>query len=168
MEPFAELYRQHIDEIYRFIYYKTSNKEVAEDLTAQTFMQALEHLSQFQQRPGARFSSWLYTIARNQVIDHYRRHKQTVDLDSVDPVSNAPTAGSLVDEHLQKDQVKTVLQMLPESDRELLQLRLWQDQSYSDIAKIIGVNQIAVRARYSRALKKFKQLFVELYSETYE
>lgn len=163
---FSVLYQEYIDEIYRFIYYKTSAKEVAEDLTSQVFMHALEHLNQFQYRPGARFSSWLYTIARHQVIDYYRKNHPTVNLEDVDPVAASETASVHVDQQLHKQRVHDILQQLPPSDKEVLQLRLWQEKSYSEIAQIIGANAVAVRARYSRAIKKFTKLYTERYGTT--
>lgn len=162
-KQFDTLYRAFVDEIYRFIYYKTSAKEVAEDLTAQVFMQALEHLARFQYQAGARFSSWLYTIARNQVIDYYRKQRSTANLEDIEPIVFAETASSTVDQNLQQQQVHTLLTRLPKVDQEILILRLWQEKSYSEIAQIMEINAVAVRARYSRALKKFKQLYTEHY-----
>lgn len=162
---FEVLYRAFVEDIYRFIYYKTSTKEVAEDLTAQVFMHALEHLSRFHYTPGARFSSWLYTIARNQVIDHYRQHHPADNLEDHDTVAQPETSSSQTDRKLEQERIQQVLNQLPPPDKELLQLRLWDDKSYLEIAQIVQSNVVAVRARYSRALKKFKQLYLQHYGQ---
>lgn len=160
---FDTLYRAFVEEIYRFVYYKTSTREVAEDLTAQVFTQALEHLGKFRYKAGARFSSWLYAIARNQVIDYYRRHHETVDLEAAEPIRHPGSAATEVDIKMQQEQVRVIMKALPSSDQELLQLRLWEEKDYAELALLLGSNVVAVRARYSRALKKFNQLYTQTY-----
>ena len=160
---FDTLYRAFIDEIYRFIYYKTSSQATAEDLTAQVFMHALEHISRFRYKPGARFSSWLYTIARNQVIDYYRKARPTAALEEVEPIGIPETSSTTVDQQFQQEQIQQLLQQLPKLDQEVLKLRLWQDKPYHEIAQIVRLNAVTVRARFSRALKKFKQLYTDRY-----
>lgn len=162
-QQFDALYRVYVDEIYRFISYKTNSREVAEDLTSQVFMQALEHLANFRYQAGARFSSWLYTIARHHVIDHYRKQRPVATLEEADPISVPETASSAVDQQFHQQRVQDILQLLPKDDQEILQLRLWQEKSYREIADILDVNAVAVRARHSRALKKFTKLYTDRY-----
>ncbi|MFA5995216.1 MAG: sigma-70 family RNA polymerase sigma factor [Patescibacteria group bacterium] len=162
---FDALYRVFIDEIYRFIFYKVTSKEVAEDLTAQVFMQALEHLIDFRYQTGARFSSWLYAIARNQVIDYYRKHHPTVELEVAEPIVQAEIAMATVDKNIEQRRVQEILRLLPLADQEILTLRLWQDKTYAEISRITASNVVAVRARYSRAVKKFKKLYMEQYAD---
>ena len=83
-EAFGVLYDQYHPQIYRFVFLKVSLKEDAEDLTHQVFMNALEHMSGYRHQ-GFPFSSWLYRIARNAVIDHYRTRKDKVRLEDADP-----------------------------------------------------------------------------------
>lgn len=163
---FDALYLAFIDDIYRFVFYKTTVKETAEDITAQVFMQALEHLNNFRYTPGAKFSSWLYAIARNKVIDHYRRQRDTVDLEAIEPLPVPETSTEQVDQHINQERVRSILQQLPPADQEILQLRLWQDRSYTEIAQTLGSNAIAIRARYSRAIKKFNTLYTKHYGQT--
>jgi len=163
---FDALYLAFIDDIYRFVYYKTSAKETAEDITSQVFMQALEHIHNFHYTPGARFSSWLYAIARNKVIDHYRRQRDTVDLETIEPLPAPETTTEQVDQHINQERVHALLQQLPPADQEILRLRLWQDKSYTEIAQILASNAVAVRARYSRAVKKFNTLYTKHYGQT--
>lgn len=163
LQKFNALYTAYLDEIYRFVFYKTSQKEVAEDITGQVFMQALERLHQFHYQPGARFSSWLYRIAHNQIVDYYRQRHDTVELEQAEPLASQETTTQTVDTHLQQDRVHLILNQLPAGDQTILQLRLWEDKSYHEIAQILQSNNIAVRARYSRALKKFNALYIKTY-----
>ncbi len=160
---FDALYMAYVNDIYRFIYYKTSHQPTAEDLTAQVFMQALEKLQQFHYQPGARFSSWLYQIAHNIIVDYYRKHKDTVDVELAESIGVAETTGQTVDEHLRAEQVQRILQTMSDDDQTILQLRLWEDKSYVAIAQIMHSNAVAIRARYSRAIKKFKTLYTQHY-----
>ena len=165
---FDALYRIFVDEIYRFIFFKTSSKEVAEDLTSQVFMQALEHISTFRYRLGARFSSWLYSIARNQVIDYYRKQHQTVPLEAAEPLAQVETASRSTDRAIEQEQIQAVIKELSPADQEILTLHLWQDKTYAEISRITASNAVAVRARFSRAVKKFKMQYNKYYSERYE
>ena len=83
-KAFGLLYDHYIPQIYRFIYLKVTNREEAEDLTHQVFMKAWQNINNYEER-GFQFSSWLYQISRNQVIDFYRQKKQYLDLEAVDP-----------------------------------------------------------------------------------
>lgn len=164
---FDSLYLAFVDEIYRFIYCRTGTKETAEDMTSQVFMQALEHIISFRYTPGARFSSWLYAIARNLVIDHYRKHRETVALEQIEPLPSAETASGAVDQSIDQARIRDVLHQLSSDDQEILQLRLWQDRSYREIAQIVQSNTVAVRARYSRALKRFNTHYTQRYGQAH-
>src|SRR6056297_2278284 len=74
LDSFNWLYERYIKKIYNFIYYKTMHQETAEDLTSQTFIKALNKINSFDSEQGT-FQAWLYKIARNTVIDHYRTQK---------------------------------------------------------------------------------------------
>lgn len=80
LEAFGFLYDNYIKKIYDFIYYKTHHQETAEDLTNATFMKALENIRKFNLQE-AYFPAWLYKIARNTVIDHYRTQKNHNNID---------------------------------------------------------------------------------------
>src|SRR5437588_759346 len=81
---FGALYDHYAPKIYRFIVVKVTLREEAEDLTHQVFMHAWLNIGSYK-RMGHPFSSWLYRIARNQVVDHYRTHKNAVSLEDYDP-----------------------------------------------------------------------------------
>ena len=81
-ELISRIYHRYVDGIYRFIYYKTYDKQTAEDLTSKTFLKAVEKIHTYDKNRGAD-SSWLYGIARNQVIDHFRINKQSVNIQDI-------------------------------------------------------------------------------------
>ena len=82
LSKFGELYDRYIDRIYKFIYLKTSDREIAEDITSDVFMKAMNSLSSLEvDKKDLNFKSWLYTIANNKVIDFYRTKKQSSDIE---------------------------------------------------------------------------------------
>src|SRR5271155_3376369 len=80
---FGLLYDHYQPMIYRFVVVKVGRREEAEDITHQVFMNAWQNVNDYRHR-GYPFSSWLYRIARNQVIDHYRSKRETVSLEAAD------------------------------------------------------------------------------------
>src|SRR4051812_38116798 len=81
-EAFGSIYNLYFEKIYRFIYYRVSHKEVAEDLAEEVFLKVFSKLSSIE-KDGS-FEGWLYQIARNKVIDYYRDKKQLVALEEVE------------------------------------------------------------------------------------
>src|ERR1044072_2522000 len=83
-EAFGSLYDEYHPRIYRFVFLKVGVRQDAEDLTHQIFMNAWEHVRGYREQ-GFPFSSWLYRIARNAVIDHYRTRQEEVSVEEADP-----------------------------------------------------------------------------------
>src|SRR5512136_1892925 len=80
-EAFGHLYEIYLDRIYRYIYFRVTDEQTAEDLISQVFTKAWENLDRYQPN-GRPFIAWLYTIAHNTVIDHYRTRKDTVPIEN--------------------------------------------------------------------------------------
>ena len=80
---FSDLYERYIDKIYKFVYLKTYNTELAEDICQEVFIKVLDKLPNFKIDKTSSFKSWLYTIAYNKVVDTYRKDKKSVSLDDV-------------------------------------------------------------------------------------
>lgn len=150
-QAFAKLYDLYIRQIYDFIYYKTHHKPTAEDLTADTFLRALQKIDQFE--AGRSFKPWLYRIAQNIVIDHYRKSsRETVVEDIWDiPEDKDALLDSETRDHVRE--LKGHLKNLPSVQRDILTLRLWQGLSYREIAEIVGKEEANCKVIYSRTLK---------------
>lgn len=151
-QAFGRLYDVYVRDIYQFVYYKTHHVETAQDLTSQTFMKALRSIATFD-GSRASFRTWLYTIARRSVIDHYRRNKPTSDIeDAFDLASDVDIERDAHLAHLMQS-VQPLLASLTSEQREIVLLRLWQGKSYAEIAEIIGKSEGACKVMFSRTMR---------------
>jgi len=156
-EAFTELYSSYIDKIYRFTYYRTFHKETAEDLTSQTFFKALENIGGFSLSKGT-FSAWLYSIARNSIIDHYRSQRNE---QNINDIWDLPTTDNLEEStHIRQQlaKIKIAMKQLSSSQRELIILRLWDQLSHKEIAELSGQSEAASKMAFSRALAQLRQI----------
>jgi RNA polymerase sigma factor (sigma-70 family) len=153
LDRFTELYDRYFEPIYRFIYFKTQHCETAEDLTSQTFLKALEHIERF--KDGS-FQAWLYRIARNTVIDHYRTTRPQSDIEDawdLDDGTNPARDAELRD---LVGRVRGSLSQLPADQRDVVLLRLWDDRPYREIAEIMGKSEANCKVMFSRAVAKLR------------
>jgi RNA polymerase sigma-70 factor (ECF subfamily) len=155
-EAFGVLYDRYTSKIYRFIYYKTFVRETAEDITSDVFHKAFERLHSFDTTKGT-FSAWIYRIARNAVIDHYRTQKKNIPIEDVfDLLSENRT----IEEHdalTTLARVEEYLKTLPSRQREIITLRIWEELSYKEIADIIGGTEDSAKMAFSRAIRELRE-----------
>jgi RNA polymerase sigma-70 factor (ECF subfamily) len=155
-DEFGNVYDTHAERIYNFIYYKTLNREVAEDITSHTFLKALENLHQYDSTKGT-ITVWLYRIARNLVIDHYRKKRATVNIDDVWDLSSNEDVQCDIEIKVQIEELKTVLSKLPAEQRDIIILRVWQDLPYSEIALIMQKSEGACKMMFSRIIARLRE-----------
>ncbi len=155
---FAEIYDCYFPQIYRFIFLKVSNKEESEDLSQQVFIKAWESIENFKER-GFPFSSWLYRIARNLVIDFYRTNKKSIELDENILIrdSSLDIDNKLFISFAGKE-ISKAFSFLTSEQKEIIILRFVQELSYKEIAKIMDKNQPALRILHYRAINKLKNI----------
>lgn len=121
-EAFGRLYDSYAERIYRFHFSRTANRELAEDMTSETFRKALEHLSDFKERRGS-FTSWIYTIARNTLTDHWRTVKADAPLEEAATLGVCFDMAAHADAKEQLEKVKVYLTKLTDDERQVVLLR---------------------------------------------
>lgn len=156
---FAPLYDRYAVPIYRFCYRKVGDTDVANDLTAQIFTRAIERLDRYQPRPGATFRSWLFAIARNTITDRWRRHRPHTPLDPNVHIltDDDPGPEALAVHGDELDRLLAVLDRLPQSHRDIIELRL-AGLTTTEVGDALGLTQPAVKSAQSRAYKRLRDL----------
>lgn len=159
---FGFLYDRYQPQIYRFIYLKVSNREEAEDLTHQVFLQSWQKISAYRFQ-GFPFSSWLYRIARNEIIDYYRTKKISIDIEDIaieanpEFISGNPVPVK-IDALLNIEKVKEAIKKLGQTEQDIIILRFVEDLSPQEVADIIDKTAEAVRLIQHRAIKNLKKI----------
>jgi RNA polymerase sigma-70 factor (ECF subfamily) len=157
MLDFAETYEEEMPRVYGFIAYQLGHREEAEDLTQQTFERALSHWGEFDEQ-RATVTTWLLAIARNVVVDHYRKRSRrpaTVPFDehSETQLEAASSSGPQLGIGAELD---AALAGLGERERELIALRYGADLSGPQIATVTGLSVANVQQILSRALRRLR------------
>jgi RNA polymerase sigma-70 factor (ECF subfamily) len=158
-ESFGLLYDHYQPQIYRFILIKVGKKEDAEDLTHQVFLNAWQNISSYRFK-GFPFSSWLYSIARNQVIDHYRGQKPLQSLEKMDPESfseNSREEENLSDK-IELEKVMKMIRHLKFDYQDVLIMRFVEDLSLKETAAALKKSEGAVKLIQHRAIEQLKSL----------
>jgi RNA polymerase sigma-70 factor (ECF subfamily) len=152
-DAFARLYDGYIERIYRYIFFRVADEETAEDLTSQVFYKAWEHLPRYKPS-GAPFLAWLYTIARNAVIDHYRTRKETVALEEAIPLADdGPDPEDQVEFHFESQALRVALHSLTSDQEQVLVLKFIAGMTTEEISRQLGKRAGAIRALQMRALQ---------------
>src|SRR6056297_1768996 len=163
-KAFGKLYDEHISSIYRFIIFKVNTKSEAEDITQKVFLKAWQNIHSFKTKKGAKFSSWLYRIAKNAVIDHYRTSKDHTDIEDVkhsQKFASSPEIEQKLQNSKKFKEVKEALKNLTEDEQEVIVMKFIEELSNKEIGKALDKTQGAVRVTQHRALKKLKNFFQE-------
>jgi RNA polymerase sigma factor (sigma-70 family) len=153
---FAPLYDRYVQPIYRYLYSRLANAQEAEDLTAQTFLSALEALPRY--RDDGHFSAWIFSIARNKAMDYFRKRKRETGLDIVETEARAG-APDLLAQVIQSQDVRRLSELissLGEADQELIRLRYLADLSFAEMSALLGKREDAIKKALYRLLARLE------------
>ncbi len=155
---FGELYEQLAPKVYSYLYHHTSgNSHLAEDLSEDVFVKVLEKLDRYVDR-GLPFVSWVYRVAHNRLVDHYRAQPKqgTVSVDDCYDLSE-PSAERSLDQSLTHTELATALQRLTEDQRRVVVLRFLQGMTIAETARSIGKSEDAVKKLQARGLSALRR-----------
>ena len=158
---FTQLYEYYYGKVFRYVRLRTDNIHNAEDITEDVFLKMIESINSFKPK-GYPFSSWLFRVAHNLIVDHYRKHarRKTKNLDDI-KYSLSANSNDMDDNLEIKIEVNKIIQVLPELtdlQREIISLRFGAGLSLLETAEATNKNVNSVKALQHAAIKKIRTL----------
>ena len=164
LDAFGRIYDLLYDRIYAFVLHQVGSRTHAEDITAGVFVGALEKLEGFSWR-GAGFTAWLYRIARNDVVDHFRRHGRNLkELAVMEEALELPSdvrVDEMVESAWSELELIQAVRRLSDDQRQVVLLRLVGNLSNRQIGKVVSKSEGAVKALQHRALQNLRKMLGE-------
>ena len=168
-KAFDALLMRHQSRVFSYICTIVKNRDIADDIFQETFIKAITTIRQGRYSETGKFTSWITRIAHNLIIDFYRQDKSDTtvssDDESVDILNSKDlTEGNiedcLVDSQINKD-IHRIIGALPESQREVLDMRFFRDMSFKEIAEATGVSINTALGRMRYALINMRRIAAE-------
>lgn len=159
---FEPLYNKYYEQIFRYIYQRMDDKDLAYDITSQVFLKAMHNIHKYEYR-GVPFASWLYRIAKSELYQSFRDNKarRTVNVESMQIFEMMDEW----DEDHSDENRKKLLKALGELDDEevqMLELRFFEKRSFKEIGEILDITENNAKVKSHRVIKKMRKLFNEL------
>lgn len=153
-DAFALLYRDNVQIVFRYIYHRVSDKQLAEDLTGDVFTKALEGIGTYEDR-GKPLIAWLYRIAHARVVDHYRRQGRRPSESDVDaePIAVRQDMDSGMMRRQAAKSLRSAIGLLTGDQQQVIILRFIEGRRIEEVATIMGKKPNAIKALQHRALR---------------
>ena len=158
-DSFWDIYDMLLEPIYNFIFFKISHKEVAEDLTEETFVKVWDNLSKFKTQENVSFSAWVYRIAWNLTLDYFRKFNKESFLDpeiEIHDVGSSKTAKDETEISFNQKLLAKALTKISSDQKDVVILKYVNDLSYNEVSIILDKPEWTIRQLHSRALQKLK------------
>lgn len=157
MQPMEEIYQEYARTVYKYLLSKTHDKDLAEELTQETFYQAIKSIDRFD--GSCKISTWLCAIAKNQLLSYRRKHPVQENLEDTEIAIDS--AEQAVMEDLSRVELMRQLHNCPEPFREVMYLRIFGNLSFKEIGDIVGKTENWARVTFYRGKEKLKKGMVE-------
>lgn len=163
---FDQLLTRHKNSLYNYIFFIVRNNELTEDIFQETFVKAIVTIKQGRYTESGKFKAWISRIAHNLIIDHFRQEKNENTVSNEDTIvdlfNNISLCDSNIEDILIKDQiindVKKLISLLPQNQREVLEMRYYQDLSFKEISEMTGVSINTALGRMRYAILNMRKL----------
>lgn len=158
-DNFIKIYDRYFDGVYRYIYFKTGSKWEADDLVSETFRKAYEKYNLLKGDP----KPWIMSIARNTVIDFYRRKKDVMPgNDEMDSLAYDYSIDEIFEKKEELNYLKESLKSLNKDELEILNLKYFSGLKYKQISKLLGKNEGMVKMKVMRINRKLAEIIKKL------
>jgi len=158
-EMFEPIYNKYFKQIYLYLFKRCADEMLAEDLTSQAFLKAMDKLHQYSDK-GVPFSAWLYRIAHNELLLHFRHTKYTravhAKLQDVEILHD-----EIAEQELEKDRLATLkkaLSSLSEDELSLVEMKYFEHRTYEEICDILDLTVSNAKVKMHRIMKKLNKL----------
>jgi RNA polymerase sigma-70 factor (ECF subfamily) len=154
----GELFEQYHTHVYRYLYYIVGDVHLAEDLTSEVFLRMIRSLPNYRYQ-GISFQAWLFQIAHNLAIDHFRKVSNKVQVELEENLhSNEPDLDSTVENNLNSDKLRDALKHLNDAQREVIILRFVAGMPINQVAQTLRKSEDTVKGLQRRGLASLRKL----------
>jgi RNA polymerase sigma-70 factor (ECF subfamily) len=159
------LINRHQSKIYGFIYSKISDRDISDDIFQDTFVKVIKTLKSNSYNEEGKFLPWVMRIAHNLIIDHFRRNKkmpmfretEEFSIFSIMTDHSLTVENQMISDQVQED-LKKIIEELPEDQKEVLIMRIYQDLSFKEISELTGVSINTALGRMRYALMNLRKV----------
>ena len=156
LSKFDVLYELHFDRVYFFVVSRVHDRAIAEDLTSEVFQKAIANLPSYQWR-GTPFSAWLFRIASNAIIDHFKRSNRERPSDQLEPpFDQVDSSSTHLDSIERQVHFLRLVEQLPEIQRRVVCERFIEERSIREIARRLSKSEGAIKQLQFRALQTLR------------
>jgi len=157
----AELYDRYSLRIYNYVYHRVGNRSLAEDLTSTVFVRMLEAIRTSKGWHSS-FSGWLYRIAHNAVVDHFRSGKQDKDVPLEDvTLSSSEHLAEAAERSITRERVRSAVSQLTEAQGVVISLKFLEGMTNAEVAELMGKNEGAIKSLQFRGLAALRRVIDE-------
>ena len=154
-DALGEIYDLFLPSLYRYLYFRIGSQQEAEDLTEEVFFRMMKNMKKYEKKENMPFSSWLFRIAKNMLIDFYRKRVSTEEINE-EVVDEKEKSSKRTESDLDRRRLMAALNFLPKMQKEAIILRYFADRTNTEISQILGKSETAIRILQSRGLKKLR------------
>lgn len=154
-QELSSLFQDLFEPIYRYVYFRVGHKQETEDLVSLVFEKVITRHDTYSVQEHASMRSWVFRVAHNTVIDHYRTRKTTEAIDDISVLTEYSLEKEF-DVSIETERVRALIHRLPGRQREILLLRYHAQLSYAEIADLLGIEPKSASSLLSKALAQVR------------
>jgi RNA polymerase sigma-70 factor (ECF subfamily) len=162
---YGKIFRLCYEDIFDYIARRVGNRSDAEDLTMHVFAKGLNAVSSYEDR-GYSVKAWLYRIAHNAVVDHFRTQRPSVDLEDLPEIADDSNIEAMISAREELEGLYKEIAALPTAQAEVLLLRFVEDRSVAETAMILDKKEVTVRALQFKGIKNLRARVMEAEAES--
>ena len=157
-DAFAVLYDRYFNRVYSFVASRVNSQDTAEDLSSEIWLKILDNLGKFTPKKDYHVPAWIFRIARNHLIDHYRTRKSTISEETLEYLSgNTPSIDNEIDVGLEIKRIRAIMDNLPPAESEVVSMKYLSELRNKEIAAILEIKERTVSSHLSRGLRRIRK-----------